>query len=216
MRPLAQLIDTTDPGILLLNQWMASAVRPVEVLPPSTNAGLVLSQLQVTTRSMMGTLAYETGGVLIDHGWLRFLGSGHARLTRSLADWNLDRKDGLFLIADDVLGGFFGIRGQAGREVSYLSPMTRQWQPLGVGFSGLLQWAIQGDIDQLYEKMRWDEWRADIQGLQGDQVLMCHPPLWAMSENNPLTIRRPAPVTEAWDALTGSSSGTNADRQAGA
>ena len=36
----------------------------------------------------MGAVIFETGGILIDEGWLRILGSGHPRLPRSLPDWN--------------------------------------------------------------------------------------------------------------------------------
>jgi hypothetical protein len=68
---------------------------------------------QVTTRSPMGAVVYETGGLLIDHGWIRVLGSGHPRLPQSLPDWNQGRTRraneeilGFYLIADDVLGAF--------------------------------------------------------------------------------------------------------------
>ena len=48
----------------------------------------VLVALQVTTRSPMGAIAFETGGLLFDHGWLRLLGSGSMRLEGDLARWN--------------------------------------------------------------------------------------------------------------------------------
>ena len=34
----------------------------------------MLSRLQVTARSMMGALALSSGGMLVDHGWVRLLG----------------------------------------------------------------------------------------------------------------------------------------------
>jgi hypothetical protein len=37
----------------------------------------------------MGAIVYHTGGLLIDHGWLRILGGGgHPRTQRSLMSWN--------------------------------------------------------------------------------------------------------------------------------
>ena len=84
MKSLDQLIDLADPAIPLINEWVLSAKNHCELLPPSANRADVLLKTQVSTRSTMGAIAYETGGVLVDHGWLRFLGSGHAKLTRTL------------------------------------------------------------------------------------------------------------------------------------
>jgi len=41
-----------------------------------TNRKSALVAVQVTTRSPMGAIIYETGGILVDHGWIRILGSG--------------------------------------------------------------------------------------------------------------------------------------------
>jgi Protein of unknown function DUF2625 len=71
MRPLEELLNSADPALPLVRQWLAEAKRPYELLSPSEARGDVLVDLQVTTRSPMGAIAYETGGVLIDHGWLR-------------------------------------------------------------------------------------------------------------------------------------------------
>src|SRR5262245_20953998 len=111
MRPLDELINVDDPGMPLVREWVAAAVRPVEILPPSDEREDALLETQVTTRSPMGAIVYETGGILIDHGWLRILGSGHPRLARTLPGWNGGRSDGFFLVADDAIGGFFAING---------------------------------------------------------------------------------------------------------
>src|SRR5262249_10892670 len=107
MRPVQELINADDSAWPLVQEWVAAAVRPVEVLPPSEAREEALYQTQVTTRSPMGAVVYETGGILIDGGWLRVLGSGHSRLTRTLPGWNGERADGYLLVADDVVGGFF-------------------------------------------------------------------------------------------------------------
>jgi hypothetical protein len=54
----------------------------------------------------MGAIAYETGGILVDNGWLRLLGSGNQKLHRDIAAWNAGRAEGFVLCGDDVLGGF--------------------------------------------------------------------------------------------------------------
>src|ERR1041384_3178873 len=102
MRNLAELINTDDPGIAKIREWMRGAVNACELLPPSAEREEVLVQTQVTTRSTMGAIAYETGGILIDGGWLRFLGSGHPKITRTLPAWNEKRSNGYYLVADDA------------------------------------------------------------------------------------------------------------------
>jgi len=118
VKTLQELINRDDPAWPLVRQWVAEATNPVEVLPPPDDAiregALVVAQ--VTTRSPMGAIVYESGGILVDHGWLRILGSGHPRLPRSLANWNFERsfavsgeRPSFLLVADDVVGGFFAI-----------------------------------------------------------------------------------------------------------
>ena len=84
MRPLSELINTEDPAWPMVQELIANATNPVEVLPAHpVDREVALHAIQVTTRSTMGAIVYETGGLLIDHGWLRILGSGHDRLPRS-------------------------------------------------------------------------------------------------------------------------------------
>lgn len=129
---LEELIHRDDPAWPLVQEWIAKATRPVEVLPPSADAGASLVALQVTTRSPMGAIVLETGGILVDHGWIRILGSGHPRLPRSLPGWNAACGPGTsdmppFLrVADDAIGGFFALNGghfgPGGPNVWYFSP----------------------------------------------------------------------------------------------
>lgn len=91
MRTLEELLDREDPALPRVQQWLAQSSQPFEVLEPSEARSSVLVGLQVTTRSPMGAIAYETGGILIDHGWLRIIGSGHSKLPRNIVDWNAGR-----------------------------------------------------------------------------------------------------------------------------
>ena len=89
MRPLDQLINNIDPGWKLVQEWISKARNKVEILPCDTaKAKDALYKTQVTTRSPMGAIVYSTGGLLIDGGWIRILGSGSTRLARTLPDWN--------------------------------------------------------------------------------------------------------------------------------
>jgi hypothetical protein len=67
----------------------------------------------------MGAVIYHTGGILVDNGWIRILGSGSKKLPRILRHeqgkilCGLWRIPAYVLIADDAAGGFFAINGGA-------------------------------------------------------------------------------------------------------
>jgi len=134
----------------------------------------------------MGAIIYETGGILIDSGWLRILGSGHPRLPRTLPGWNAvrttsgDEKSPPFLlVADDVLGGFFAINGGGLGEVRgnvyYFAPDTLAWEDLDRGYSDFIRWCLMGDIAKFYEGYRWSTWESDVEALPGDRGYMILP-----------------------------------------
>jgi hypothetical protein len=182
MRPIAELIDNANPALPLVRQWLAEARRPYELLSPSDARGDVLVELQVTTRSPTGAIAYETGGVLIDHGWLRILGAGNPKLSRNLAEWNRGRS-GHLLVADDVAGGFFAINGgslgdDAG-AMYYWAPDTLRWEALNMGYAAFIRWAVSDKLSAFYQNLRWNNWESDVGAAGGDQCFTFYPFLWA-------------------------------------
>ena len=190
MRTLADLTQTPDPAWPLVQRWVADAPR-VEVLPAeSTKADKALLQLQVTLRSPMGAVVYHTGGLLIDHGWLRVLGSGSERMNRSLPGWNQGKapveangRPTLLLVADDVLGGLFAVNGGAlgenQGEVFYLAPDTLQWENLSMGYADFLAWALSPRLDEFYLDLRWPGWQDEVVTLTGDEAVSVYPFVWA-------------------------------------
>lgn len=159
----------------------------MEILPRNSAAAEAeLLKTQVTTRSVMGAVVYETGGILIDHGWLRILGSGSAKLPRGLGSWNIGRTQSepaapapYYLIADDAAGGYFalnggGLDGTPG-NVFYLPPDTLEWEDCEKGYGDFLHWALVGDLQMYYENLRWQNWREEIRDLSGDNVYTFFP-----------------------------------------
>lgn len=202
MRSLQELISTTEPAMPMVRQWLAQARRPAELLPPSAQADEVLQGLQVTTRSPMGAIAHETGGILIDHGWLRILGSGHERLPRNLRNWNQGRAEGFLLVADDAVGGFFAINGGGlGADpgaLYYLAPDTAQWEALEIGYSDFVQWALSERLTDFYADLRWQGWEQDVLALAPDQGLGFYPFLWTLQGSVATSDRRPLPMSEIY------------------
>lgn len=70
VRALAELIDAGDPAWAYAAELIAGSVVPIEVLAPDrAQCEACLHQLQVSTRSDLGSVALNTGGVLVDLGF---------------------------------------------------------------------------------------------------------------------------------------------------
>ena len=92
MRSIDELINDKDQGWILVKEWIDTAKNKVEILPVDSNqARDALYKTQVTTKSPMGSIVYMTGGLLVDNGWIRILGSGSDKLSRSLPEWNREK-----------------------------------------------------------------------------------------------------------------------------
>ena len=204
MKTLRELVNDEEPGIAVIRGFLESAENQWELLPASGRRDHVLLQVQVTTRSTMGALAYETGGLLVDHGWLRFLGSGHPRLSRDLASWNEGRSNGFYLVADDAAGGFFAINGEAFGEdignIYYWSPDDIDWQSLEIGYTDFLKWSLTSRLAEFCRDLRWPGWEDDSGALGGDRCFSFYPFLWTREGSPEGSDRRPVPVAEVFGA----------------
>jgi hypothetical protein len=211
LRSLEELIDRTDPAWPIVRSWIDEATNRVEVLPPdlAVRDSALLSS-QVTTRSPLGAVIYESGGLLVDHGWVRVLGSGSARLPRAIHDWNLGRSfrgtgpsPGFYLVADDAAGGFFALDGGAlgkGRgDVFYHSPDALEWEPLDMPYSAFLQWLFTPNLAEWSAGLRWSGWRDEVQALPGDQAVLFYPFLFTREGSPEASQRRPVPISELYE-----------------
>ncbi len=191
IRSIDELINQKEPGWANVKKWIDSAKNKVEILPAdTTKSKYALYNTQVTTRSPMGAIIFMTGGLLIDDGWIRILGSGSQKLTRSLPDWNkgkgfkefIGEGTQFLLIADDAIGGFFltngGGLGKDIGKVYYFSPDNLEYEPLDMTYTEFLLFCFNNDLDKFYEGYRWPNWRKDVSTLSGDKVFNFVPPLW--------------------------------------
>lgn len=203
MKSLDELTNTDAPAIDLIRQWIDDTRSHTEILPPSADREAVLLEVQVTTHSTMGAIAYETGGILVDHGWLRFLGSGHPNLPRTLPGWNRDRSNGFYLIADDAVGGFFALNGGAFGDdrgsVYYRAPDNLEWEGLDIGYTDLFRWTLTGRLAEFYADLRWPTWKEDVAELPGDRCYNFYPFLWTSEGSAEGSKRAAVPVHEAFD-----------------
>jgi hypothetical protein len=182
--------------------------RRVTILPRDAEAArFCLEKLQVTTRSSLGALAHETGGLLVEeHGWLRVFGCGHQRLPRALGQWNetlgVPISDFL-LIADDVVGGAFAVNGgalgPALGNVFYFAPERLTWEDMHVSHGAFVRWIFGGDVESFYENLRWPGWENEMKHVGGDQALSLYPPPWTTEGKDVSQVsRRAIPAREVW------------------
>ena len=201
MRSLTELTTTDEPAWPWIQELVAAAPS-AQLLPRDpARADEALLAMQITARSPLGALVHGSGGLLVDQGWLRLLGSGSAQLTRSVPAWNTNGS-GLLLVADDVVGGFFAINGGAldGKQghVFYLAPDTLRWESLDCGYSDFLAFALSPAIEKFYESFRYLGWQENIEMLGGDEAFMFYPFLWAEGPELAQRMRRPGPIAEIY------------------
>ncbi|OYU96600.1 MAG: hypothetical protein CFE21_06235 [Bacteroidetes bacterium B1(2017)] len=211
MRPIEELINKEQPGGVLIREWISKGKNKVEILEVDSLKGRdELYKLQITTRSPMGAMAYTTGGILIDNGWIRILGSGNPKLTRTITSWNkgkafdeIGNPAKFLLIADDAIGGFFvlnfGAYGTDFAKVYYFSPDNLNFEPLDLTYSEFLNFCFNGDLDDFYKNLRWKNWQDEVKNLQGDWVYTFYPTLWS-KEGKDITknVRNPVPIEEQY------------------
>lgn len=207
-RSYAELLSD-DPAWPELSKAARAAPNGAVVLAAASDAQrrACLEAMQVTTRSTLGALAHETGGILVDHGFVRMLGAGSPRLPRQLVAWNAELGVALerfIIVADDVVGGVFAINGgelgpKPGR-VYYFAPDSLEWEDTELGHTDFVSWTFEGDLDEFYENMRWPGWQNEIAALTGEQSLSVVPPLWAEGDALPIggRDRRPVSAKELW------------------
>lgn len=190
MEGLDELVNKTDPAWPLVQKWVDSAKNKVEILEAdSVKAKEVLYNTQVSTYATLGAVIYNSGGIMIDNGWLRILGSGNAKLNRSVSEWNKGKtikefgdKPAYLLIADDAVGGFFAINygafGEDLKYIYYLAPNSLKWEPLGLGYTEFIRFCFDSDLSLFYKGLRWSTWNQFIANLDGSKSYSFRPYLW--------------------------------------
>jgi len=214
MRPIEQLTADTS-GWGAFKSATKIARNKYEILPADpAKAKDALYQTQVTTHSLMGAIIYFTGGILIDNGWIRILGSGSEKLNRSLPGWNKEKtyqnfgdRPGFLLIADDAIGGFFAINGGAlGSDmgkVYYLAPDDLRWESQDMGYTDFINFCLVGNMDQYYSGLRWKNWKADMSQITGDDGFSIYPFPWTKEGKDiEKDSKKVVPIQELYDFET--------------
>ena len=212
MKPVKELIVTQESGWELIEQWKSTATNKIEFLPrDSQRADSSLFQMQLTTSSPIAAMVYGCGGVLVDNGWIRILGSGCNQINRSLPEWNNGKSNFLkgdgssfLLVADDALGGFFAVNTGGINEydigkVFYFGPNNLKWVTTGLGYNEFIVFCFSGDLEKFYKGFRWKSWQNDVGKLSTNEVISCYPLLWTDAGVGLESNRKVVPVQKQWE-----------------
>jgi len=206
MRSLAELISDDRSAWAEVEAAVSGSPFAVEILPTDPErAASCLQRLQVTTKSWLGSLVYLSGGLVVDDGWLRILGSGEPQ--RRLPDIhtvNAGFTGAGLVVAQDVLGGEFVWRQGDGPapSIHYFAPDTLCWEDLGLGYTDWLYGMLGGAVDRFYLSWRWPGWQDEVAEVPFDAGLHTWPPLFAAEGKDVAEVnRRPVAMAELVSVL---------------
>ncbi|HWS31320.1 MAG TPA: DUF2625 family protein [Actinoplanes sp.] len=177
---------------------MEVAPYPVVVLPVDGERGAsCLAVLGITERSWLGAVIANSGGLVVDHGWLRVLGGGHDLLPDVVGAMP---EEGGLVVAFDVMGGRFvwaPSRPGAVPTVHYFGPEDLTWQDLELGYGDWLNAMLAGALAGFYAGLRWPGWVDEVTRVALDQGISTYPPPWTVEGKDLAAVsRKPVPLTE--------------------
>jgi hypothetical protein len=208
MKRIEELLNIKESAWLMINQWLSEGKVHYQILGTTKKqAEDTLIKLQVTTKSTLGAIAYNTGGILFDNGWFRLLGAANNIAFIDLISCNEMNGasgkrtiNGDLIVAFDVLGGTFAINGGAFEgetgNVFYFAPDTFEWEDLELGYTDFIHWLTLGKLNEFYNSLRWQRWQDDVMRINIDQGFSFYPPLWSNEGSVDTSDRCIVPIKE--------------------
>jgi hypothetical protein len=211
-KPLTELLENQKKGWDVITQWSSNATNKIEILPKdNSRADSALFKSQLFASSPIGAIIYGCGGIFVEDGWIRILGSGCNQFDRSLPDWNMEKSTVKFkdqsaylLVGDDVIGGMYGMKKEGPDEITigkiyYYGPNSLQWEATGLSYTGFLNFCFSGNLSNFYGDFRWQDWKEDLKKLNGNQVISFFPLLWTKEGKEIKSNRRIISMQKQWE-----------------
>ncbi|MFM2135122.1 MAG: hypothetical protein RL021_522 [Bacteroidota bacterium] len=209
--PIQDANTATAYNFLKIQKWFSMAKNDVELFEADTSrARFGINQNGIDLNSTLAAFIFHYGGMKVDHGWLRVLGSGCKEFERGLAEWNRGKnemkKDSsrYLLVADDVIGGFWALNLTPDTKldaaiVHYRGPHDLRWTPTGMRYSDFLRFCFFGQISEYYRDFRWKTWESEIPAINEWQVISCYPLLWTREGKEIKANRKVVPIERLWE-----------------
>ncbi|MGN1197918.1 MAG: DUF2625 family protein [Acetatifactor sp.] len=177
-------------ALALIQSWINSSKKKIIVIPRTDLLEKCDELLGVSEHSSLGTIINHTGGMSVANGRIRhFGGSNQYNLSIKNVNKLEDRLPklipGILLVADDILGGLFGINsgtkiGKLG-SILYLPPDSYSWEDLGIGHTAFLEWSMSGDTGLFFKKY---DYLKLPESVPFDKTLNFNPPLWIPDQSS--------------------------------
>ncbi|MGG3526448.1 hypothetical protein COM13_25595 [Bacillus pseudomycoides] len=183
-------MDTINNGLWkeISNMFTDSSKKIKLNINETTNGKNTLEVLQITSKSALGSIVYNTSGIIVDD-WIRILGSDSEK-NRGILSYNLVNKDGvatkidkMLIVADDIVGGVFALN--TGKfsigvgDIWYFAPDTLEWESLDMKYSEFITWIAQGNMNEFYSTLRWNTWKEDSEIVKFDEAILIYSFLWS-------------------------------------
>lgn len=163
--------------------------RKIQMFEGKENIGHIeIEALGLNRKSILGVIILYTSGICVDN-WIRIIGQNCLE-RKGIIMYNEpnERREntvlkGMLIIGQDVVGGIFAINREKFVEgihkIWYFAPDTLEWECLDMSYAEFIAWLMQGDIDEFYSSMRWDNWMEDCRNINFNEVLLIYPFLWS-------------------------------------
>ena len=219
VKPVEELLGAGNANWDRIMLMAERSKNKVQILPKdSARASYALMQSQLSTSTLLGSVINNSGGILVDDGWIRILGSGCGKLPRSVPEWNTGKINAMrnedafyLLVADDVMGGLFAIKAASKEElettgqVFYYGPNGLTWQPTGLSYASFFDFCFSGNTKDFYADFRWKGWQEDVKGIDCNSVISCYPMLWTREGLQLKANRKLLAIQSQWNLYQGKS-----------
>lgn len=212
IKPLSELTKNQQKGWDVISQWSSNGKNKIEILPKDNlRADSVLFKTQLSASSPIGAVVFGCGGILIEDGWIRILGSGCKQFDRSISDWNKGKSSVKFkdqssylLVGDDIIGGIYGMKTSGIDEIGigkiyYFGPNSLRWEATGLSYTGFINFCFSGNLESFYGDFHWSGWNEEIKKLNCNQVISCYPLLWTKEGRELKANRKIVSIQKQWD-----------------
>lgn len=170
---------------------------------PSERARLAtLQAIGVSTRSTLGAIIYETGGISFRDGLIRHLGAAPTTSQRNIQTFARSADlSGALVIGDDPYGGLYLLNGGALPGVSgnvvHVPSDTMIADDLGIGHTDFIEWCLTGEVNELYAPLEAVKRSHPPSNFDFTESLSIYPFLWTVEGRDPA--QASTRVVPAWE-----------------
>lgn len=159
-------------------------------------------ELNIPKDSVLSSIVMNFNCIYVDN-WIRILGQGNSE-HNGIMYYNTLIEDnylyGMFIVAYDIVGGIYAINisrfNTEKNMIWYFAPDTLEWESLNMNYWNFIVWAMQGNIDEFYETMRWKNWKDDCKNVKPNMCYLVYPFLWSKEYDENTADRKIVPFDE--------------------